>query len=134
MTRPAPIIAGTLAAFLLLFGAYMGGYYGMVERTPIMTGGFWSTEIVNGRRHDTHTSSEVELVATYRYCGDIARNVFRPANRLDRLIRRDYWGTVSGANRLIAAGSFDETAETLFKEPDIQIYEPACFSVESSNR
>ena len=31
MTRPAPIIAGILAAILLLFGAYMGSYYAMLE-------------------------------------------------------------------------------------------------------
>jgi hypothetical protein len=27
MTRPTPIIAGTLVGLLLLFGAYMGTYY-----------------------------------------------------------------------------------------------------------
>lgn len=32
MTRPAPIIAGTLAVLLLLFGAYMGGRYALVGR------------------------------------------------------------------------------------------------------
>jgi hypothetical protein len=38
MTRPAPIIAGTLASLLLLFGAYMGSYYAMLEgKTPWLT-------------------------------------------------------------------------------------------------
>ena len=62
MTRPAPIIAGTLAALLLLFGAYMGAYYALLE------GHFGE--------YDT-----LEM-----------RQMFKPAHQLDRLIRPDYWG------------------------------------------
>ena len=73
MTRPAPIIAGTLAAILLLFGAYMGAYYVLLVG-PIDFG---------------HRSN---VLPVYRSSMQGTDTVMWPAHRLDRLIRPDYWG------------------------------------------
>ena len=72
MTRPAPIIAGIVAALSLLFGAYMGSYYALLE-------GRWNF-------HDGGNEAE------YRVENKWLRNTLEPAHQLDRLIRPDYWG------------------------------------------
>lgn len=72
MTRPAPIIAGILAALLLLFGAYMGAYYGMLA--GLEPTGPWSPP---GPR--------------YRTSHEMVRVILRPAHRLDRKLRPNTW-------------------------------------------
>jgi hypothetical protein len=75
-----PLIAGTLAALLLLFGAYMGSYYAMVdgylpEHTSDYRGRF----------------SPFVLRPTYRIGSEAVAVIFWPANQIDRLIRPRVW-------------------------------------------
>jgi hypothetical protein len=78
MTRPAPIIAGIVAALLLLFGAYMGAYYVMLWfRMPVAP-----DSII---RHEVYDPA-------YRSNHAWVRTALQPANKLDRLIRPGYWG------------------------------------------
>ena len=72
MTRPAPFIAGTIAALVLLFGAYEVAYYAMLERPANP----W-----------TRTGPPV-----YRLRGSAVEIALWPAYRLDLLIRPGYWG------------------------------------------
>ena len=80
MTRPAPIIAGILAAILLLFGAYMGSYYAMLE------GKYYTPKTVIAWPDGKQDSPWLP-----EYSIDGAASVLAPANRLDRLIRPGYW-------------------------------------------
>ena len=72
MTRPAPIIAGTLAAILLLFGAYLGAYYAMLKGSLYFHGVGYS-------------------IPMYRLRSEALEAGFAPAHEIDRLIRPDYW-------------------------------------------
>ena len=78
MTRPAPIIAGTLTALLLLFGAYMGGYYALLKGVDGW-GGYGE-------------SAKPE----YRVNAQVVSVPLWPAHQLDRLIRPGYWGGEPG--------------------------------------
>ena len=77
MTRPAPIIAAILAALLLLFGAYMGAYYTVLEDRAIV------------RPHFTAT----HYIPVYRFAPNVADDFFAPAHRVDRWIRPRRWYT-----------------------------------------
>lgn len=71
MTRPAPIIAGSIAALLLLSAAYMGAYYAMLSRLQITFG---------------------NPPPVYHNNSDLVRMGLYPAHQFDRLIRPDCWG------------------------------------------
>ena len=71
MTRPTPIIVGIPAAFLLLFGAYMGSYYALLE--PI------------------RNYSIAPPMPTYHWNSGPVAQFFFPAHLLDRWIRPSYW-------------------------------------------
>ena len=76
MTRPAPIIAGTLAALLLLFGAYMGSYYALL-------GGEF------GPREFDWNSDNVAPLYWWRH--PAIEFAFKPAHSLDKLLFQTYW-------------------------------------------
>jgi hypothetical protein len=88
MTRPVPIIAGTLVALLLLLGTYMGSYYAMLK----------------GKRYSQYDDGQGYVYKT-RPLYHIERPppidgpqptstvalLLSPAHQLDRLIRPRYW-------------------------------------------
>ena len=76
MTRPAPIIAGILAALLLLFGAYMGSYYALLS----------------GIDYEADPQTAVVWpVPIYRVNGDAVGDFLWPAHQVDRMIRPADW-------------------------------------------
>ena len=81
MTRPAPIIAGILAALLLLFVAYMGSYYTMLDPKVL-----WAV-------------ADGEVLPVYRISGELGALLdafYRPAHKLDKQLRQDRWPDSSG--------------------------------------
>jgi hypothetical protein len=72
LTRPAHIVAGIVTALLLLFGAYMGSYYALLEV-------YWLDD-------DTY-----ETWPGYRIDNDGVAMFFVPAHQLDRLMRPSIW-------------------------------------------
>jgi hypothetical protein len=72
MSRPAPIIAGTLAALLLLFVAYMGGYYAMLKGKDLV-------------------GPPGRVIPIYRLHSHVVVAYFTPANTIDRVARPVYW-------------------------------------------
>ena len=78
--RSGPIIVAVVAIPLLLFAAYMGSYYAILQEA----------------REETRPLPEgwllVQLEPHYRMDTDLITVVFRPAHQLDRRIRPGYWG------------------------------------------
>jgi hypothetical protein len=72
----APIIAGTLAALLLLFGAYMGSYYALLSGQTFQ-----------------FSSTTAPVKPQYRGNIEIATKILIPAHQIDRLIRPGYWNS-----------------------------------------
>jgi hypothetical protein len=73
MYRPAPIIAGTLAAIFLLFGAYMGAYYALVSQIGVGAHGM------------------VWFAPSYPIESDYINAFFYPAHEIDLWARPEYW-------------------------------------------
>ena len=78
MTRPAPIIAGTLAVLLLLLGAYMGAYYMLLE--PYVT-----MEYADGSRGPAYY--DLNHSNTYGPGDQLVDCFFWPAHLIDRRLR-----------------------------------------------
>ena len=83
MTRPTPIIAETLAALLLLFGAYMGAYYAMLKGSRMHLG---IAAVPGG-----YVSGPARMDPDYRAQDELLETILWPANQLDRRIRPSYW-------------------------------------------
>jgi hypothetical protein len=94
MTRTAPIIAASLAALLLLFGAYMGSYYAMLRSAA--------------KDGDSNGRPVGDWWPVYRIEARPVRYFMWPAHQLDRLIRRDYWEADLDQVRTPTSGIFLE--------------------------
>jgi hypothetical protein len=88
MTRPVPVIAGTVAATLLLFGAYMGSYYAMLNHTLMTFDASTETYGPIYKLGGPILDDEENEVVDGRY---IARRALLPAHNLDRLVRWKRW-------------------------------------------
>lgn len=80
MPRKAPIIAGIVAALLLMFGAYMGSYYALLQGKQ-----FWQYDEGDGRGYVYRPRP------VYRIKSGVLEASLEPSHQFDRLIRPSYW-------------------------------------------